>query len=288
MDNYRAGISCANQSLGAKRLMMGNRRARSFLCAMGLGTLMIGSFGCAAATAETTHTELRYMIAGVRVDPPEPGHNTVYVEFQDQTAQGGDFEDNVYHAVLQGVQDRGYVITKDHKKADLVLWATLRIFTEAGTAEGDRALAALGAIAGGVTGAVAVHAAGGGTAATWAGGGAGAVGGYFITKVAMKENSYQMVIDLQLARKVKGGVQTESGSGSQSGLQQATVTLGESGGSRMGQSKSQHVVEQKVHFEMEQRVLALASGRRLEQMVARDALVPKIVSGLKSALPRAN
>jgi Enterobacterial TraT complement resistance protein len=263
-------------------------RRLSVVRVVGLGALVLGSFGCAAATASTAHTELRYMIAGVRVDPPDPGHNTVYVEFQDQTAQGGDFEDNVYHAVLQGVTDRGYVVTKDHKKADMVLWATLRIFTEAGTAEGDRALAGLGAIAGGVTGAGAMHAAGGGTAASWVGGGAGAVAGFAVAEMAMKENSYQMVIDLQLARKVEGGVQSESGSGAQSGLQQATITAGESGGSTSGQSKSQHLVEQRVHFEMEQRVLALASGRRLEQGIARDALVPKIVSGLKSALPRAN
>jgi hypothetical protein len=56
----------------------------------------------------------------------------------------------------------------------------------------------------------------------------------------------------------------------------------------MGQSSSQHLTETKVHFEMEQRVLAVASGRRLTQDTARDALVPKIVSGLKSAVPRVN
>jgi len=269
---------------------MGNRVAskREILCTIGLGLLVSGALGCAAATAETAHTELRYMVAGVRVDPPEPGHNTVYVEFQDQTAQGGDFEDTVYHAVIQGIQDRGYIVTKDHKQANLVVWATLRIFTEAGNVEGDRALAALGAIAGGAGGAVVVHSAGGGKTATMVGAGGGAVSGWAITNIALKEHSYQMVIDLQLARKVEGGVQTESGGDAQSGLQQSTVAAGESGGSQMGQSKSQHLVEMKTHFEMEQRILAIASGRRLEQFVARDALVPKIISGLKSALPRAN
>jgi len=256
------------------------------LCLVGLASLT--TFGCAAATAETAHTELRYMIAGVRVNPPDPGHNSVYVEFQDQTAQGGDFEDRVYHAVIQGVQERGYVVTKDHSQANLVMWATVRIFTEAGTAEGDKALAALGAIAGGATGAGVAHAAGGGPGMTIVGAGAGAVGGWALAKMALKENAYQMVIDLQLARKVEGGVQTESGTGSQNGLQQGTATAGESGGSQMGATTSQHLVEMKTHFEMEQRILALASGRRLEQSVARDALVPKLISGLKSSLPRAN
>jgi hypothetical protein len=263
------------------------RALRKYGATVSLAAL-VASSGCAAATKETAKTELRYMIAGVRVDPPAPGHNSVYVEFQDQTAQGGDFEDFVYQQVIAGVQQRGYVVTKDHAKADMVLWATLRIFTEAGTPEGDRALAGLGAIAGGVAGMTAMRAAGGGGAAQWAGvvGGAGA--GFALASIALKENAYQMVIDLQLARKVAGGVQTESGSGSQSGLQQATITAGEVGGSSMGQGKSQHMVETKVHFEMEQRVLAVASGRRLEQNVARDALVPKLISGLKSALPRAN
>ena len=70
--------------------------------------------GCAAATPQTAHTELRYMIAGIRVDPPSPGHNTVYVEFQDQTAQGGEFEDVVYHNIISGVEARGYINIKDH------------------------------------------------------------------------------------------------------------------------------------------------------------------------------
>jgi len=263
------------------------RVLRKYGAAVSLASLVATS-GCAAATKETAKTELRYMIAGVRVDPPAPGHNLVYVEFQDQTAQGGDFEDFVYQQVLAGIQQRGYVTTKDHGKADMVLWATLRIFTEAGTPEGDRALAGLGAIAGGVAGVTAMRAAGGGAGAQWAGAIGGAGAGFVIASMAMKENAYQMVIDLQLARKVAGGVQTESGSGAQSGLQQATITAGEAGGSTMGQGKSQRMVETKVHFEMEQRVLAIASGRRLEQTVARDALVPKLISGLKSALPRAN
>jgi hypothetical protein len=244
--------------------------------------------GCAASTAETAHTELRYMLAGVRVDPPATGHNSVYVEFQDQTGQGGDFEDTIYSEIVKGVQARGYVHAKDHSQADYVMWATLRIFTEAGTKEGDAALANLGAIAGGVAGAGATHAAGGGPLATWAGAVAGAGAAGVAVAMLTKENSYQMVIDLQLAKKVEGGVQTDTSSGGESGLAQVTLARGEAGASRMGQTKSQHMVETKVHFEMEQRVLALASGRRLTMETARAALVPKLISGLKSALPRAN
>jgi len=243
--------------------------------------------GCAAANAETAHTELRYMVAGVRVDPPSPGHNAVYVEFQDQTGQGGDFEDTIYREIIRGVQGRGYVHAKSHDQADFVLWATLRIFTEAGTAEGEKALAGLGAIAGGVTAAAAVGAAGGSRTTQWVAGGAGIAAGAAVVAALTREQAYQMVVDLQLARKVEGGVKTESQSGGQSGLQQATVTVGESGGSAMGQSRAQKVSQTKVHFEMEQRVLAVASGRRLTQDAARTALIPKLASGLKSALPRA-
>ena len=64
------------------------------------------------------------------------------------------------------------------------------------------------------------------------------------------------------------------------------MAVGESGASSQGQTHSQQLVETKVHFEMEQRVLAIASGRRLTQEVARLALIPKLGSGLKSALPR--
>jgi hypothetical protein len=244
--------------------------------------------GCAAATADTAHTELRYMIAGIRVDPPAPNHNTVYVEFQDQTGQGGDFEDTVYHEIVNGVTNRGYIAVKDHSKADYVLWATVRIFTEAGTEEGDKALAGLGAIAGGAAAAGAVSAAGARGATPFIAG-VGAAGlAYAAVTVLNKKNAYQMVIDLQLARKVAGGVQTDSASSGQSGLQQGTVAVGEAGGSSHQQSKSQHYVENKVHFEMEQRILAIADGTRLTMDVARAALIPKLISGLKSSLPRAN
>jgi len=244
--------------------------------------------GCAAATSDTAHTELRYMIAGIRVDPPAPNHNTVYVEFQDQTAQGGDFEDTVYHEIVNGVTNRGYIAVKDHSKADYVLWATVRIFTEAGTEAGDKALAGLGAIAGGAAAAGAVSAAGGRGATPFVAG-VGAAGlAYAAVTVLNKKNAYQMVIDLQLARKVEGGVQTDNASSGQSGLQQGTATVGEAGGSNHQQSKAQHYVENKVHFEMEQRILAVADGTRLTMDVARAALVPKLISGLKSSLPRAN
>jgi len=251
-----------------------------------LAVLVLTAVGCAAATPETAHTELRYMIAGIRVDPPAPGFNTVYVEFQDQTGQGGDFEDTIYHNIISGVEARGYVNTKDHAKADYVLWATLRIFTEAGTEAGDKALASLGAIAGGVAAGTAVGATTHSAAAGFVGGGLVGAAAFGAINMMSRKNAYQMVIDLQLAKKVAGGVQTESGSGTQSGLQQATITNGEAGGSTMGQSKSQHLVETKVHFEMEQRVLAIADGTRLTMDTARAALVPKLIDGLKSALPR--
>lgn len=243
--------------------------------------------GCAAATAQTTHTELRYMVAGVRVTPPEPGHATVFVEFQDQTAQGGEFEDFIYDNITKAVQARGYTSTRDHSKADYVLWATLRIFTEAGTEAGDRALAGLGAIAGGVGTGASIKVAGGSNTAAVVGGVVGGAATGLVIGMMTKTNAYQMVIDLQLGKKVAGGVRTTKTSGKQSGLQQVTMVAGESGGSSMGQTESQELSGTKVHFEMEQRVLAVADGTRLTQDVARAALVPKLIEGLKSSLPRA-
>ena len=255
------------------------------LSAMAAAPLL--SSGCAAANAQTAHTELRYMVAGVRVDPPAPGRNAVYVEFQDQTGQGGDFEDHPS-------PDRGRRPGTRLRARQVARPGQLRVVGDAAdlhrsrTAEGERALAGLGAIAGGATSMAAAGAAGAARSTQWVAGLAGAgVAGVAVAALT-RESSYQMVIDLQLARKVEGGVKTDSQGGSQSGLQQATATVGEAGGSAMGQSKSQRMTGTKVHFEMEQRVLAIASGRRLTQDVARTALIPKLVSGLKSALPRAN
>lgn len=254
-----------------------------------IAALAPAASGCASATASSAETDLRFMLAGVRVTPPEPGRNTVYVEFQDQTGQGGEFEDRAYGEIREGVKSKGYVPVKEHGKADYVLWATVRIFGTAGTKEGDAALANLGAIAGGAAAQKANRDAPV-TTPEWTAWSAGrGLGSWAVGKLTM-ENAYQMVIDLQLARRIPEGVRTDSSSSNGSDLRQATVSAGggDAGRSAQAQQQRQQITEQRVHFEMEQRVLATASGTRLKKSIALEALIPKVVGSIKSALPRTN
>jgi len=260
-------------------------RCTSTLCVAG------ALLASCAATSESAKTDLHYMVAGVRVDPPRPGQNTIYVEFQDQTAQGGDFEEAVYDGLIDAIEDRGYVYTDDFYAADYVLWASLRLFSEAGTAEeADRTLVALGGIAGGIVTAGVIQAAGGSPSATWIGGlaGGGVAGG--VTAWALQENSWMMVTDLQLGKKVEGGVITNHSNQDEKTLGQTTRggdgTSFEGGASLNESQKRQEYIETRVHAEMEQRVMAIAKGRRLEKDVAREALVPKLIDGIKSAMPK--
>lgn len=258
---------------------------RSLLSGLFLTALAIASSGCAANVAST---ELHPMIAGVRIDPPRPGENNVYLDFRDLT--GDDLEDEVFDAISDALEDRGWELANDFYSANYVLWADLRLFSEAGTEAGNQALAALGGVA---AGAAIGHATYKATGNWWAGAGAGAVGGG-MTSIAIgminKTTSYQMVVDLMLGRKIEGGIVTGQDSGMENEAasisMSATSAGGEAGKSAIGSSKTQELEEVRVHFDLEQRLLATAKGRRMTKDMAKEALIPKLVSGIKSQMPR--
>lgn len=111
-----------------------------------LATLSLSTLSSCAATLDA---KMQTLVPGQRLRPPGKDENRVYIEFQDQTGEGSDFENRVYEAICTKVEEKGYDIV-NHDEADYVLWTTLRLFDRVGKDEGDKVLAGLGGIAGGV------------------------------------------------------------------------------------------------------------------------------------------
>lgn len=253
--------------------------------------LLLGplSTGCAA----TLDCKMQSLVPAQRVRPPGKEQNRVYIEFQDQTGEGSDFEQRVYDAICDKVAQKGYDVA-NHDEADYVLWATLRVFDKVGKEDGDKVLAGLGGIAGGVaTGIVVGELTENATAAWLAGVGGGTVAALAIDKLTEKDY-WAMVIDLQLGRRLdeaaKRSIKVEDQSKIQSasiaGIQSGIVGTAEGGGSGQSVTKSTEYVEDTVFLELEQRVLAQATSRGKSREEVAVALIDRVSNGLSSELPR--
>jgi len=269
------------------------RRTTQRLCAALLGFAAFGPLvGCAAATVGTTNTEIESLIAAKRVKPPSAGMNTVYVLFEDRTAEFADRQYEIEDKIMDAVEANGWQCVDDFDSSQYVLWATVRVFGEGGSKVANERAAKLGGVAGGAVVAAAVHSgsASGSTAV------AAGVATTSITTAAIeyltRENSYHMIVDLMLGQKVnEAGVNTRIRNGRDEDLDSsARLDAGlssDSGGTQLDSSETQDIDITKPHLEMETRLAAVAKGRRLEKSVARDAFVPKLIHSIQAHLPRA-
>lgn len=255
-----------------------------------LSALLIAPLSSCAAMLET---EQRALVEGQRVLPPTGDKNRVYVEFSEQTGEGGDFEDRAYEALCAEVVERGYALAS-YDEADYVLWATLRCFERVGTEEGNKTLAALGGIAGGVAVGVAVHEATENPSVSLTG---GFVANWFFTwlieKLTQAEH-WAMVLDVQLARRLDEEARSTIRIEDQHKIRNATVSSAAYGivssteAAAGGQSvtKTTEITLPTVFLELEQRVVAEAKARRKSKPEVADALLERLVSGLASQLPK--
>lgn len=243
--------------------------------------------GC-KATAESArdNTQLSTMLPATRIDPPRPGQNSIWVEWQDQTGQGID----LYNDVVRSVEEMGYRAVNDFEAADYALWATLRIFDRVDSSFDER-VAGLGGIAGGIAAGTAIGQATGnwgyGTAGGVAAGGLAAAGIAALTR----QNEWAMVVDIQLGRRVEGGVETgQTSSRDADAIARTGMGTGmsaEGGRSVDEQTRSQAFTETRARFELEQRIMARTGGTRMDRPVALDAMLPRLRNALSAQLPRA-
>lgn len=247
-----------------------------------------GMLGGCAATAEGARddTKVTTLLPSVRVDPPADGRNTIWIEFQDQTGQAVD----LYDEVRDAVENRGYRVVGNFQEADYALWATLRIFDRAGE-EFDQKLAALGGVAGGTATGLAVAS---GTRSAPAGIATGAAAGGLVgAGIAWltTQNTWAMVVDVQLARRIEGGVTTQQSTEldreAVTDVRQDTSFGGEGGSAVAAAGTTQAVTEVRSRLEIEQRIVAETSGSRMDRDVAEEAMLPRVRNVLGQLLPRA-
>lgn len=261
-----------------------------------LATLLVAALSVStfASCAATLETKMQTMVSGQRVNLPKKGCNKVFVDFSDHTGEGGDFEDRVYEAISTRVTERGYDLVSYADEADYILWATLRFYDRVGSDSGNKALAGLGAIAGGVAaGIVTAEVTENSTAAWLAGIGGGALTGMVISNLTQKDQ-WAMAIDLQLGRRldeeakktIKVEDQRRIQSATISGLQSGIVGSVEGGGSGQTVTANTEVVEATVFLELEQRVIAQATSRKKSKEEVAEALIERVSTGLSSQLPR--
>ena len=267
-----------------------NRAVLPCLAALILA-LLPGALGCAAPTAS-----MQPLMPSLRVDPPAPGRNHVWIEFQDHTAQPGGFEDQVFDKLHDAVRARGYETVNFPEEADYVLWATLRIFDRVeNETEFNETLAGLGGVAGAAAGASVAYALTDSPTAAWAGGvGGGTVLGLIVAKLT-QVNTYLMVLDLQLSSRrdqkitYEQQLSSESSSSSSSGIAISSnggLASTESGSLTSSSSNKATAVRESFFAELEQRLVATAKGTRMNEGEAREMMLPKLVDGLKSQMPR--
>ena len=251
-----------------------------------VGLLLATTTSCAATVG---NANLVTMLPGVRLDQPGMGENNIFVDFRDLTATG-DLRDEVFDALEEAVEASGWDLVDYHDQADYVLLADLRLFDEAGTKAGNKAIAELGGFASGVAIGAATYKV---TDNWWLGAGVGGVGGMITDRIIewmMRKQYWQMVVDVELGQRVEGGVETERRQEDTT----AIITLsgiaspqgGEAGVSKAQGTKSQSTTEVRVHLEMQQRLVASAGGTRCTKAMAQEELVPKLIKGVRNQLPR--
>ncbi len=267
-----------------------------------IGSLCLGAaliLGGCAADRTSAKTTIQWQGQVARLEPGKVGENKVWVDFNDISGGTTDLRADIERAVTA----KGYVMAKGFDEADFVLWATLRFFDEVNedtTSVRDAALT--GAIAGGAAGAVIGYnsnssrgSQGGRTAV---GGVGGAVAGAAIgagVGLLMKEHEYQLILDVQLARKIAGGVDTTVNASAANGTveennaaagtQVGVTTQSAATANKNGQS--QQVTVKKLHLETENRLIASTKGTRLPKEEGMASIVTKVENALPSLLPRA-
>jgi Enterobacterial TraT complement resistance protein len=252
-----------------------------------------------AANRESAKTIIQWQGQVARLQPGSVGENRVWVDFNDISGGTTDLRPQIERAI----NAKGYVAAKSFDQADFVIWATVRFFDEVNEDNKSIRDAALtGAVVGGAAGAVVGYnsnATGGSQLGRTAVGGLGGavVGAGIGAGIAMltKESEYQLILDVQLARKISGGVETTVNASNQTSGKDASVGVSNNqlGASAQGAEsdnkagQSQQVTVKKLHLETENRLVASTKGTRLPKEEGIASIVAKLENAIPQLLPRA-
>ncbi len=254
--------------------------------------------GC-GATRETAKVDVVWQSPIARLEPAEVGQDKVWIDFQNVTGGTDDLLPHIEAAIIA----RGYHLAKSHKEADFVLWTTLRFFDKvdennSSARNAIMAGAVIGGAAGGVTGYASAAHRGINTGASTAGGvvggaiiGAGA--GYAINYFTSEEK-FEMILDVQLGRKISGGVMTTEKSGTGNDAKDHVIGAAETNAGTLVQNSTnsatsgqkQEMKREKAHFETENRICIASYGNRLKKEDAFGSILDRLKNALPQTLPR--
>lgn len=237
--------------------------------------------------AAVLKTSLKQLKPRAKLRPASPKDMTIYVRYRNSSGEDLDIRDRVFDEIRKS----GYTITQDIDEANYVLIADLRyVGLKAKDGYGH---AAFGALVGAVAGAVIGHQVGGGTTEKVVGGGLGAILGGAAGKAIDNRNkiiTVDMVVDLSLGERIKGGVNTKRSTSTNQNTSQASRASTEKGSHESGSSSTKYSestdFEQKEDFFYhENRFIATAKKLALTYEEASTSLSGKMSRAIANSLP---
>lgn len=173
-------------------------------------TIALALSGCAAVSTSIAHKDLDVqtkMSDTIFLDPVEPEKRTIYLEIRN-TSDKTNFD--ISSAINRSLQAKGYLVTTNPKLAHYWLRANILSVDKASPTAAQQALSSG---YGGTVAGVALGAAIGGAAGGWAGAGYGGLAGGLagaavetIANAAVKDVTYMVITDVEIAEKAEEGV----------------------------------------------------------------------------------
>lgn len=173
-------------------------------------TITLALTGCAAVSTSIAHKDLDVqtkMSDTIFLDPVEPDKKIIYVEIRN-TSDKANFD--ITSPIQRALQSKGYLVTTNPKLAHYWLRANVLSVDKASP---TAAQAALSAGFGGTIAGAALGVTIGGAAAGWGGAGMGMMAGGLagaaietIANAAVKDVTYMVITDIEIAEQAEQGV----------------------------------------------------------------------------------
>lgn len=232
-------------------------------------------------------TSLKQLKPRAKMRPVSAKDMNLYIRYRNSSGSEMDIRDMVESEVKRS----GYKLTTDIDQANYILIADLRYVGL--KSESGYSGAIFGAILGAVAGAVIGNQVGGGTTEKVVGGGLGAILGGAAGKAVDNRNkviTVDMVVDLSLGERIKGGVTTKRNQSSKQSKNQSARATTDKGSFEAGQSSNKYSesteFEQKEDFFYhENRFIATAKKLELTYEEASTALSSKMARAIAGSLP---
>ncbi len=214
--------------------------------------------------------------------PVAPEKRTVYLRYKNSS--GSNMPD-MRADIEQSLQQAGYSVTRDPTEAKYTMTVDCRFFGVNREKDAGGTLLT-GGILGGILGAVAGHNIGDGYTGEGAAG--GAIAGAAAANVLANRNKMvelDLVFDLRVGERIKGGVKTQKAVDTSSRVSQRTSSGGERGSSGT-RSTSTQKFERKADFVYyKNRIVASARKMALRPEEAQPVLRDRIVKAVSNVLP---